>query len=157
MTYNWPRPQTLVLTALCAAACSGILMLSRPVDMLVDGQVVQSDVPPVTTAARNIYVPLRSIADALGAETIVQGDSVFVVRGAQSLRVQLGSTKATINSMPFTLKHAPFRVRGRVMIGLKPITDAFAVHATYDERTARVEILSGGVGDAVPAATPATQ
>lgn len=157
MTYRWPRPQTLVITAVLAALCSGILTLSRPVEMLVDGQRVDTDVPPVTTSAQRIYVPLRSIADALGAETIVQGDKVFVVRGTQSLRVQLGSTKATINGMPFTMRHAPFRVRGRVMIGLKPITDAFAVRAHYDVRTARVEILSGGVGDAATPAPPDTQ
>lgn len=157
MTYRWPRPQTLVLTAVFAALGAGMLTLSRPVEMMVDGQRVESDVPPVTTAAQKIYVPLRSIADALGAETIVQGDKVFVVRGTQSLRVQLGSTKATINGMPFTMRHAPFRVRGRVMIGLKPITDAFGVRANYDTRTARVEILSGGLGDATTPTTTDTQ
>lgn len=148
MQYRWPRPQTLVITAVIATVCSGILTLSRPVDMLVDGQPVQSDVPPVTTSAQRIYVPLRSVADALGAQTIVDGDKIYVVRGTQSLRVELGSEKGTINGMPFTLHHAPFRVRGRVMIGLKPIADAFGVAANYDPRTARVEILSGGVGAA---------
>ncbi len=155
--YRWPRPQTLVLTAVIATACSGILTFSRPVEMLVDGQRVQSDVPPVTTTAHSVYVPLRSIADALGAETIVDGDKIFVVRGTQSLRVQLGSERATLNGMPFTMHHAPFRVRGRVMIGLKPITQAFGVAATYDARTARVEILSGGLGTAATPEPPATQ
>lgn len=157
MRYRWPRAQTLVLTAVVAALCGGIVTLSRPVEMMVDGQRVESDVPPVTTASQRIYVPLRSIADALGAETILQGDRVYVVRGTQSLRVQVGSTKGTINGMPFTMVHAPFRVRGRVMIGLKPITDAFGVRATYDTRTARVEILSGGLGEATTATPPVTQ
>ena len=157
MTYRWPRPQTLVLTAVFAAVCSALLTLSRPVEMLVDGQKIATDVPPVTTSAQHIYVPLRSIADALGADTIVQGDTIFVVRGGQSLRVQIGNTRGTINGMPFTLKHAPFRVRGRVMIGLKPITEAFGVRANYDVRTARVEILSPGVGESTPEATPVTQ
>ena len=157
MTYRWPRPQTLVITAAIATVCSGILTLSRPVEMLVDGQRVQSDVPPVTTSAQHIYVPLRSIADALGAQTIVDGDKIFVVRGSQSLRLELGSDKATINGMTFTMHHAPFRVRGRVMIGLKPISDAFGVAANYDARTARVEILSGGLGTAATPAPPDTQ
>ena len=154
MTYRWPRTQTLVITAILAAVCSALLTLSRPVEMLVDGQKVESDVPPVTTSARNIYVPLRSLADALGAETILEGDKISVVRGTQSLRVQIGSTKGTINGMPFTMHHAPFRVRGRVMIGLKPITEAFGVRANYDSRTARVEILSTGLGDASPERPP---
>lgn len=156
MTYRWPRPQTLVITAVIATICSGILTLSRPVEMLVDGQRVQSDVPPVTTPSQRVYVPLRSIADALGAQTIVDGDKIFVIRGTQSLRVQLGSDRGTINGMPFTMHHAPFRVRGRVMIGLKPISDAFGVAATYDARTARVDILSG-LGTAATPAPPDTQ
>ena len=157
MTYRWPRPQTIVLTAVIATVCSGILTLSRPVEMLVDGQRVQSDVPPVTTSPQHVYVPLRSVADALGAQTIVEGDKIFVVRGTQSLRLQLGNEKASINGMQFTMRHAPFRVRGRVMIGLKPISDAFGVAASYDSRTARVEILSGGLGTAATPAPPPTQ
>jgi hypothetical protein len=54
------------------------------------------------------------------------------------------------------MRHAPFRVRGRVMIGLKPISDAFGVAANYDPRTARVEILSG-VGAAATPPPSATQ
>ncbi len=156
MVYRWPRAQTLIVTAIVATACGGILTFSRPVDMLVDGQPVQSDVPPVTTSAQRVYVPLRSVADALGAQTILDGDKIFVVRGTRSLRVQLGSDKATINGMHFTMHHAPFRVRGRVMIGLKPIADAFGVSASYNARSARVEILSG-LGTAATPASPDTQ
>ena len=43
------------------------------------------------------------------------------------------------------------------MIGLKPISDAFGVAANYDPRTARVEILSGGLGTASTPAPPDTQ
>lgn len=156
MTYRVPRPQTIVLTAVLAALGTLILTLSHPVEMLVDGQRVVSDVPPVTTARQQVYVPLRSIADALGAQTIVQGNKVFVVRGAQSLRVVVGNVHATINGMPFTMTHAPFRVRGRVMIGLQPISQAFRVRAIYDPRTARVELVSG-LGEATTVHPPPTQ
>ena len=51
----------------------------------------------------------------------------------------MGDTRATVNGMPLTLKHAPFRVRGRVMVELKAVARAFNVRASYDPRTARIE------------------
>ena len=142
MTYRWPRPQTLVITALLAGVSAALLTYSRPVEMLVDGQRVVSDVPPVQTARDKVYVPLRSMADALGAKTTVQGDVIFVERGAQSLRIKVGDAHATIDGEPFTMAHAPFRVRGRVMIGLKPISDAFGVRTSYDAHTGRIDVVT---------------
>jgi hypothetical protein len=124
--------------------------------MMVDGTRVMSDVPPVTTAADNVFVPLRSLADALGADTMVDGSTIDVVRGSQSLHLKIGNVHATINGMPFTLHTPPFRVRGRVMISLRPIAAAFGVTAHYDRRTARVEVNTG-VGAAAPLETPNAQ
>jgi hypothetical protein len=102
----------------------------------------------VTTASEKVFVPLRSIADALGAEIEHNGKSgtVDVVLGNQSLRVRVGETHAILNGMPFTLKHAPFRVRGRVMISLDAVARALHVHAKYDARDARIEVVTPGIG-----------
>jgi hypothetical protein len=140
----------LALIAVAALVVSALLALSRPIVMLVDGERVDSDVGPITTASERAYVPLRSIADALGAETEVdpKTGSIDVVLGGQSLRVRVGENRATINSMPFTLKHAPFRVRGRVMISLDAVARALHVRAKYDARNARIEVVTPGVGEA---------
>jgi hypothetical protein len=140
----------LALIAVAALVVSALLALSRPIVMLVDGERVDSDVGPITTASERAYVPLRSIADALGAETEVdpKTGSIDVVLGGQSLRVRVGENRATINGMPFTLKHAPFRVRGRVMISLDAVARALHVRAKYDARNARIEVVTPGVGEA---------
>jgi hypothetical protein len=146
MQYSWPRPQTLVATTVVAMAAALVLTFSRPVEMMVDGIRIESDVPPVTTASQEVYVPLRSIAEALGAEMVAEKNGVIVVvRGNQSLRLTIGNTHALLNSMPFTLHHAPFRVRGRVMVSLNAISRAFNVKTNYDPRTARVDVISTGV------------
>jgi hypothetical protein len=147
MSYRLPTLQTLGLTAIIATIAAALLAFSRPVEMIVDGEHVVSDVPPVTTA-NDVYVPLRSLADALGAETEVDRDRVTVVRGDQSLRLRIGNRHATIDGEPFTLKQAPFRVRGRLMISLHAVGRAFHVQATYDERTARIDIITPGIGEA---------
>jgi|HubBroStandDraft_5_1064220.scaffolds.fasta_scaffold00116_12 hypothetical protein len=144
--FNW---RALALIAILAFVTSAALAFSRPTVMLVNGQRVDSDVPPVTTASARAFVPLRSIADALGAETQVDGKNgnIAVVLGGQSLRLRVGDTHATLNGMPLTLKHAPFRVRGRVMVSLDAVARALNVRARYDSRNARIEVVTPGIGE----------
>jgi len=133
-------------TALLASA---VLVLGRPVDLVVDGDRVESDVPPVTTVSDKVFVPLRTVADALGAQTTIAGkDKVDVVRGRQSLRVKVGDARATIDGSPVELKHAPFRVRGRVMVELRAVASAFNLRTNYDARGARLDVSTPGIGHA---------
>jgi hypothetical protein len=151
--------QSVTLTAVAALSASALLAFSRQTIMMVDGERVESDVPPITTTSDRAFVPVRTIADALGAETVIdpRTGEIDVIRGNQSLRLRLGNTHATLNGMPMTLRHAPFRVRGRVMVSLNLVAQAFNVRASYDPRTARIDILSPGIGQAPPASsTPAS-
>jgi hypothetical protein len=146
--YTGVRWRGLTLLAILALIISAALAFSRPTVMLVNGQRVDSDVDPVTTATKHAFVPLRSIADALGAETQVdKAGNIAVVLGNQSLRLHVGDTHATLNGMPLTLKHAPFRVRGRVMISLDAVARALNVRARYDSRNARIEVVTPGIGE----------
>jgi hypothetical protein len=142
--------QSFVLVAVCAFAASSLLAFSRPIVMLVDGERVDSDVAPVTIANARAFVPLRSIADALGAETEVDGKTgaISVVLGGQTLTLRVGDKHATVNGMPLTLKHAPFRVRGRVLVSLDAVARALNVRARYNPRQARIEVMTPGIGEA---------
>jgi hypothetical protein len=156
--YGGWRWRDLSVIAAVALAVSAVLAFSRPIVMMVDGQRVDSDVAPVTTSADKPFVPLRSIADALGAETEIDAKdgTIDVVLGGESLRLRVGDTHATLNGMPLTLKHAPFRVRGRVMISLGVVARAFNVRASYDPRNARIDVITSGIGQAPnpPGGTP---
>jgi hypothetical protein len=141
------RWQSLGIVALCALAISSVLAFSTPIAMFVDGERVDSDVAPVTTPSERAFVPLRSIADALGAETTLDKQGVITVTlGDQALRLRVGDTRAKLNGMSFTLKRAPFRVRGRVLVSIEAVARALHVHAVYDPRTARIEVRTPGVG-----------
>jgi hypothetical protein len=139
----------VVLIVCVALLASLVLALSRPIVMFVDGERVDSDVAPVTTASESAYVPLRSVADALGAETEVdKSGSIEVTLGERSLVLRVGDRHAKVNGMPLTLKRAPFRVRGRVLVSLDAVATALGVRAHYDARTARIEVVTPGVGQA---------
>lgn len=146
MRYQAPSKGTLLATAVLAALASVTFAYSKPVEMRVDGQSVISDVPPVTTS-KDIFVPVRSVTDALGAETRYDRKSgdVVVTRGDATLHLKVGSKQAKLNGMPMTLGHEPFRVRGRVMVGLHAVQRAFGVRVKFDKMTARVDVSTPGV------------
>lgn len=144
--------KTLIGTAVIALAVSSVLAFSRPVEVRVDGQSIVSDVPPVTQKGE-VFVPLRAIAEALGADTHFASkdgdqDDIEVIRGDQTLRFRVGSPKASLNGSTMTLHHPPFRVRGRVMIGLHAVSRAFSVKTRYDSKTARIDVDTPGVIEA---------
>ncbi|HEX8807159.1 MAG TPA: stalk domain-containing protein [Candidatus Aquilonibacter sp.] len=151
MTYRRPSLRMFVVTATVAMTASAFVMFSRPIDMVVDGESVASDVPPIAAAGNHVYVPVRTLADALGAQTSIEGRNIDVVRPGQSVHLRIGDVHARVNGMPLTLDHAPFRVRGRVMIGLRSMERAFGVHASYDARSARIAVMTPGIGEASPA------
>lgn len=148
MRYNKPSKTTLAATLVLAFFASLTFAYSKPVEVRVDGQPVISDVPPVTTA-KGVFVPLRPVSDALGAQTKYEHKSgdVLVTRGDQTLHLKVGSTHAKINGMPLTLKHAPFRVRGRVMVSLHAVQQVFGVRVKFDKMTARVDLNTPGVSE----------
>jgi hypothetical protein len=157
MKYRSPSRTTLVATLVLALLGSLTFAFSKPVEVRIDGQPVISDVPPVTTS-KGVFVPLRPVSDALGAETRYEHKSgeVIVTRGDQTLHFKVGSTHAHINGMPVTLRSAPFRVRGRVMIGLHAVEQVFGLRAKFDKMTARVYLNTPGVSD-VPTSQLETQ
>lgn len=149
MKYHKPSKTTIVATLVLALFGSLTFALSNPVEMRVDGQPVISDVPPVTTP-KGVFVPLRPVGDALGAETRYEHKSgdVVITRGDQTLHLKVGSLHAKINGMPLTLKHAPFRVRGRVMVSLHAVQQVFGVRVKFNKMTARVDLNTPGVSEA---------
>jgi hypothetical protein len=150
-----PSAKTLGLTAIVALLFSLGLFVSRPVDVMVDGTRMESDVPPVTTTPNDVYVPLRSIADALGARTMVEAkpSRIVVIRGSDALQLRIGDVHATLDGMPMTLERAPFQVRGRVMVGLHTVARAFGVRVSYDPIAGRVNVMTPGIGEAPASAS----
>ncbi|HET9392734.1 MAG TPA: copper amine oxidase N-terminal domain-containing protein [Candidatus Rubrimentiphilum sp.] len=142
MRYKAPGWKTLAVTAVLAIAASISYTLAKPVEVRIDGQPMVSDVPPVRTNAETVFVPLRPLSEALGAEARYDDKSgdIFLTHGDQLLHLKIGDRHATLNGMPMTLLHAPFRVRGRAMIGLHTVQRAFGVRVKYDKSASRVDV-----------------
>jgi hypothetical protein len=146
MQYKAPGLAAVAVTAAAAIAASLAISIAKPVEVRVDGQPMLTDVAPVRTGAETVYVPLRPLSDALGAETRYDAKSgdIFMTRGDQQLHLKIGDVHATLNGMPMTLTNAPFRVRGRAMIGLHTVQKAFGVRVRFDKATSRVDVDTPG-------------
>ena len=146
MRYKPPGLAAIAITAAIAIAVSLAISAAKPVEVRIDGQPMLTDVAPVRTDAETVYLPLRPLSDALGAETRYDAKSgeIFMTRGDQSLHLRIGDVHATLNGMPMTMKHAPFRVRGRAMIGLRTVQKAFGVRVRFDKATSRVDVDTPG-------------
>jgi Copper amine oxidase N-terminal domain len=140
-----PGRNLVVATALVATVAAMVLSASRPASLTVDGQRIVSDVPPVTQA-HEAFVPLRAVADGLGADTDYdpRTGTVELTRGNDVLRMRVGDTHATVNGKKVTLAHAPFAVRGRTMVGLGLIARAFGSQVRYDRTSANIDVVTRG-------------
>jgi hypothetical protein len=142
---EFPKPKTVVATVAVAALSAALTSLAHPAALNVDGQRMNSDVPPVTTA-KGAYVPLRAVAESLGADTNYDAKTgrIELVRANDTLRLRVGDRTATLNGYTMTLKAAPFAVRGRTMVPLATIARAFNTRVRYDKAHAQIDVMSVG-------------
>ena len=146
---QFPKRKTVAATVAAAALAAAITSLSNPAALRVDGQKMVSDVPPVTTA-KGAYVPLRVVAETLGADTNYdpKTGTIELIRANDTMRLHVGERVATINGNRFTLKAAPFAVRGRTMVPLAVIARAFRTNVRYDGAHAKIDVMTPGTLDA---------
>ncbi|GAC1442964.1 MAG: hypothetical protein NVS2B8_04550 [Vulcanimicrobiaceae bacterium] len=136
------------MTVAASAFAAVLTSLSHPAALRIDGQRTVSDVPPVTTA-RGAYVPLRVVAESLGADTNYDAKSgtIELTHASDTLRLRVGDRAATLNGKPMLLRNAPFAVRGRTMVSLNVIASALKTHVRYDASHAKIDVMTPGAID----------
>jgi hypothetical protein len=140
----------LATTVCIATVAAAIGALSHPAALRIDGQRVITDVPPVIPAKGEAFVPLRAIADTLGADTSYDAKTgtIELIRGNDTLRMRAGDRIATLNGQRMLLKQVPFAVRGRTMVGLSLVAEAFGTKVRYDKARAKIDVTSPGLVEA---------
>ncbi|MDQ2908357.1 MAG: copper amine oxidase N-terminal domain-containing protein [Candidatus Eremiobacteraeota bacterium] len=141
-----PRGRSISLTTFAAIVAAALLSLSKPVALHVDGRRMLSDVPPVTTP-KGAYVPLRLVAESLGAETSydLRTGVIVLVRAHDTMRLRNGDRVATFDGKKVLLPTAPFSVRGRTMVALTTIARAFGTKVSYDRARANIDVMEPGI------------
>lgn len=124
------------------------------VNLLVEGQAVETDQPAVIVDSRTV-VPVRVIAETLGCTvdwdaetktvTFTQGDVVAsMVVGAKTLNV----TKDGVTA-PVAMDVAATIINGRTMVPVRFLTDLFGFGVDWNAETKTVNVTAGTAFDDV--------
>lgn len=144
---------SLVLTAVPAAPAR-----AQAVRVLVDGQMVPFDQPPMMVGGR-VLVPLRGVFEYLGAT--VQWDPannlVSAQRGDTQVQLIVGSRQAVVNGRAVLLDVPAMIARGRTLVPLRFVSEAMGARVDWDAAASVVYISSGAVAQPPPQPAPPAQ
>jgi hypothetical protein len=117
----------------------------RTIAIVVNGEPLDTDTPPQVVDGR-LLLPLRDVFAALGIAVTRAGASVTARLPSGKVGFQIGSSLATVDGRPVALGSPVIERDGTTFAPLTLLTVAFGSQATYDQRGAKVEIVSAFVG-----------
>ena len=159
-----------ILFLLCMLALSLPVMAADRVEVVVSGEILESDADAEIVNGRT-FVPLRAIAEKLGADVAWDQDtqSITLTRDAAMTKLTIDSLDATVNGRDMTIEAAPYIKEGRTFVPLRFIAQGLGGRAIWcaDIRTAVIipaydklegpdgELLETYLGATLPAAIQA--
>ncbi len=129
--------------ALAAILLGGSLCLpvqaERAIQVEVDGRQIWFDQEPIMENDR-VLVPVRALAEALGAEITWQGESqkVLSVKEDERLTLQIGSYVMWKNSQAVQLDVAPKLVNDRTLVPVRAVSEGYDAQVEWDSAARKV-------------------
>ncbi len=137
------RFRTALAVVALLALWAGPAATAQGIRVVLDGQVLGFDVPPVEVQGR-VLVPFRGIFERLQAyvEFNEATRTVHARRGTVVIRLQLGSQTAYINGRPTILEVPAMAIQGRTMVPLRFVSEALGAVVEWDGTTRTVVIMT---------------
>lgn len=139
------RYLTLLLAIAMVLAVVSPAAAARPeirFPVTFNGHPVLFDVQPEIKDGRS-YVPFRAIFEKMGAKIEYEASTqtITAVRGDKTVKLQIGSTTATVNGQSITLFGAPYIKDGRTLVPLRNVGEMFGADVQYDPATTKISIV----------------
>jgi len=111
------------------------------ISILIDGKEQRYDVMPLNISGR-VFVPMRGIFEALGAEIVWRDDirTVTASKDKKEVVVTIDSLNARIDGQPVKIDVAPIIVEGRTMEPVRFVSEAMGEDVAWDDATKTVII-----------------
>lgn len=129
-----------------AGAAATAPALAQTVTVLVNGQAMTFDQPPVMRNNR-VFVPMRAIFERLGSSVVYSNPNINSQGNGRSVHLSIGSTTATVNGSPITMDVAPFVVAGRTEVPLRFVAQALGASVDWNANNSTVSIRTNGGGN----------
>ncbi len=151
------KSMALVLALLCvpgaahaATSRSDTERPTRSIAIAINGEPLVTDASPITIEGR-LLIPLRDVFGALGIAIVRDGDAITARLPTGSVVMHVGSREVDVDGSRVSLDAAIADIDGTTYAPLRLLVAAFGAQATYDQRGAKVEIVSAFVGRNVAA------
>lgn len=132
----------------------------------VNGNRIETPIPPIVLENGRSIVPVREICEALGAEVLWsqgedgQASKILIYKGDVLINLTIDSKKATVNGKETTLDTAPKLVAyngiGKTMIPVRFVSESLNMDVEY-QATYRKILIKGNIGSGTvvtPTPTP---
>lgn len=122
-------------------AASGDEKGTTSLNVYVDSKKVDYPVELIIKEGTTL-VPIRETFEAMGAKVVWNQEkkSVQASKGNRDILLQIGSSKGKINNDQFELTQVPFIHKGKTMIPLRFVGEAFSGIVHYDKDTKDINI-----------------
>ncbi|KYH31880.1 N-acetylmuramoyl-L-alanine amidase [Neomoorella mulderi] len=131
---------TLGLKALPATAVPGVTLI-------LNGTRVDPAVPPYIDGNGRTMVPLRFVMEYMGARVdwVEEEQGIVVNRGATTLKMWIGSRRASVNGQAILLDTTPVLKGNTTMVPVRFISQAFGGQVDWNAASQTVRITLGTV------------
>jgi hypothetical protein len=121
----------------------------------VQGKSLSLDVAP-TVVNGNTLVPLRFLAESLGAEVKWNGDErkITLTQKGQTIELWIDRTSALVNGRTVTLEAAPQIISDTTVVPLRFISETFKQEVQYEASTRKITITGNIDAEASPSTPP---
>ena len=140
----------LAATSPAPTSTPGVENPIRVIALVVNGAVVQTDTPPRVEDGR-LLVPLRAVLDALGLFVARSGSSISIKLPSGSVALTVGSNRVLVDGKDYALDAPVLDFDGSTYAPLQLLKVALGANATYDQRGAKVTIVTALIGRAAGA------
>lgn len=135
------------------------ITVKQEVNVMVNGQPLQSDVPSFINGDDRTMVTLRAIAEALGAK--VDWDdatqTITITLGDKVVKLVIGQNSYTVNGQGQSTDTAPGIINGRTVVPARVIGEALGAKVGWNPQTSTVTVDSGSQGSQPAASSTSSQ
>jgi len=120
-----------------------IIMTVNSKNAVVNGKPIVIDPPPQIINGKTV-VPLRFIGDAFSVKTEYDAKTKTIIITSdvgKKIVLTIGSNKAEIEGHEVTISPAPLIIKGKTMVPLRLIADAFEAEVKYEALSKRITII----------------
>lgn len=129
----------LVLLLIPGWAAAATIAQDQSVNLIIGGQAVTPDVPPVIKGGRTL-VPVRVIAEGLGAEVDWNAEkkTAEITRNGQKLVLTLNSRQAVVNGKQVQLDTPPVITQQRMLLPLRFVGESLGITVGWENNNRTV-------------------